>query len=325
MRVEQIEQGGSDGRRQLRGQVRFDDGQTNSLWFEFPDAGPLATPGDAFLTALLPGALGVREGLHIDGAVSAALLDAARDRILPTLVRFHPGYDAVDVTAAESIEASALGPPPEDVAALFSGGLDSSYTLARHRDRLTHLVFARGFDVGLQRTEVLAQVGADLDATARGAGVRLIEVSSRIRPAIYRELQKRVRAGSDRRVRFLLEWAIGCLLTSYGQVLARSIGRLLIAGSWDDRYEGATGSHPEIEPRWSTPTLQIELDGIGPTRIDKARYLADREPELLRRVRVCQARPVQPTNCGHCPKCIRLRMELRVAGSTRRSTRLPTS
>ncbi|MBW2313737.1 MAG: hypothetical protein JRH10_06065 [Deltaproteobacteria bacterium] len=311
MRIEQIEQVAANGKRRVSGRVRFADGQSSGLWFLFPDAGPLTTPADALFAALLPGALGVREDLHIDGAVSADLLAVGRDRILPTLARFHPGYDAIEVTATEPLESSA---PAGGVAALFSGGLDSSYTLARHRDRLTHLVFAHGFDVGLKRTAVLQRVGADLAVTARASGLQLIEVSSRIRPTIYRELQTRIRAKSPVRVRFLLGWGVGCLLTSYGQILSRSIGRLLVAGSWDDRYEGATASHPDIEPRWSTPALQIELDGIGPTRIDKARFLADQEPDLLRRLRVCQSRPVQPTNCGACPKCIRLRMELRVAG-----------
>jgi hypothetical protein len=312
--VDQIEQHAAEGRRRVSGRLRFDDGTTRQPWFEAPDAGPLASPGDVLLSALLPGALGTRENLHLDGAISASMLTAARSRILPTLARFHPGYDPIEVSVAEELEASALPEPADGVAALFSGGLDSTYTLARHREHLTQLVFVHGFDVGLQRTEVLAQVGASLRATARANGLELVEVASRIRPTVYRDFQVRIRAQSETRTRFLLEWGIGCLLVAFGHTLVRSAGRLLIAGSWDDRYEGATASHPDIEPHWSTPQLEVELDGIGPTRIAKARFLADQHPELLRGVRICQARPIQPSNCGRCPKCVRFRMELRVAG-----------
>lgn len=317
MRVTGIRQGESSKRagwRRLECKVGFDDGGTTSLWFEWTGPGLIATPGDAVLAALLPGALAVREDLWIDGAVSAGALAAARERVLPTLVRFHPGYDAIDVRAAETIGEASLLPPADGAALSFSGGLDSSHSLLRHRERLTHLVFAHGLDIGLQWTRVREQVRAQVEATARRFDLELLEVATRIRTRLYREIQDRARARSDQRVRFVLEWSLGCLMVAFGQLLSRTAGRVIVAGSWDEQYTRATGSHPDIEPAWSTPHLAVELDGIGTTRMDKALYLAEHDPELLRGLRICQARPPRPDNCGRCPKCLRLRMELRVAG-----------
>jgi len=312
--IAQSESSAAGGWRRLACRVVFDDGGTSGLWFEWTGPGPVAAAGDALLAVLLPCALAVREDLRIDGAVSAPALATARERVQPTLARFHPGYGPVDIQASDVVDDAALPPPARGVAAFYSGGLDSSYTLTRHRDRITHLGFVHGLDLGMRWKEVRDQARADVAAIASRFDLGMLDVATRIRSGLYREVQRRARACADQRIRFLLEWSLGCLLAGLGQLLSGSAGRLLIAGSWNERYERATGSHPDLEPAWSTPRLAIELDGVGVARPDKALYLAEHDPALLRGLRICQARPLRTDNCGRCPKCLRLRMELRVAG-----------
>jgi hypothetical protein len=317
MRVTRVREGASvevPGGRRVECRVAFDDGTESGLWFERSGPEPVAVPGDVVLAALLPGALAVREDLVIDGAVSSALLATSRERVLPTLVRFHPGYDAIEVRATETRDDATLPPSGPGVALFYSGGLDSSHALARNRERVTDLVFVHGLDLGMRWKDVRQAVLRDVKATAHELDLGLVEVSTRIRTTLYRAIQERARAQSNERVRFILEWSLGCLLAGLGQLLSDRSRSVIVAGSWDDSYRMATGSHPDLEPAFSTPRLHVELDGVGVSRMDKALELAEHAPEWLPRLRVCQARPHRPYNCGRCPKCLRLRMELRVAG-----------
>jgi hypothetical protein len=264
---------------------------------------------------MLSPALALQEDLHVDGPVSSTLLAAARERVLPVLRRFHPGFETVEIHAAEEVGEGAWPAPAGGAVAFFSGGLDSHYTLARNRDALTHLAFVHGFDMGLRDKRVRAEAVEQVREVARAHGLGLLEVWSKVRTEIMRPVARRLRKrGRLESGDFLLEWQFGCQLVAYAQLLAGTAGRALIPGSWNDVYEGATASHPDLEPRWSTPHLRIELDGVTATRPEKAQHLARHVPDRLPTLRVCQARPRVARNCGRCPKCIRLRMELRVAG-----------
>jgi hypothetical protein len=315
MRVEAIEQLAGGGERTVRSEVRFAGGGSLPLWFRASDAGPWPAPGDPLLATMLAPALGLQEDLHIDGPVSAALLAAARERVLPVLQRFHPGFEAVEIHAAEEVEEGHWPEPPRGAVAFFSGGLDSHYTLERNRDALTHLAFVHGFDMGLREKRVRAEVLEQVRAVARAHGLGLVEVWSKVRTEVLRPVARRLRkSGRLKHQDFLLDWQFGCQLVAYAQLLSRTAGRALIPASWDVSYEASTGSHSDLEPGWSTRHLRIELDGAAATRPEKARHLARCAPDRLRTLRVCQARPRVARNCGRCPKCIRLRMELRVAG-----------
>lgn len=315
MRIEGVEQLASGGERTVRSEVRLAGGGSLPLWLRASDAGPWPAPGDPLLATMLAPALALQEDLHVDAPVSRSLLEAARERVLPTLRRFHPGFESVEIHAAEEVEEGNWPAPSGGAVAFFSGGLDSHYTLERNHGSLTHLAFAHGFDIGLREKRARAEALARVRAVARAHGLGLVEVWSKVRTEVMRPVARHLRktgrlAGDD----FLLEWQFGCQLVAYAQLLVRTAGRAVIAASWDAVYERATGSHPDLEPRWSTPHLCIELDGAAATRPEKALHLARHAPERLPTLRVCQARPPSARNCGRCHKCVRLRMELRVAG-----------
>jgi len=314
VRIKGIEQVASGSERTVQSELSLAGGGSLPLWFRATDAGPWPAPGDALLATMLPPALALQEDLHIDGPVSGSLLAAARERILPVLLRFHPGFEAIEIHAAEEVAEGDWPASAGGTVAFFSGGLDSHYTLERNRDRITHLAFAHGFDIGLHERRVRAEILEQVRAVAQGHGLELVEIWSKVRTEVIRPLARQLRRSGRVPGDFLLEWQFGCQLVGYAQLLARTAGRALIAGSWDDVYEGATSSHPDLEPRWSTPHLEIELDGVAASRPEKAQHLARHAPERLPILRVCQARPRAAHNCGRCPKCIRLRMELRVAG-----------
>jgi hypothetical protein len=310
-----VQQAIEGDRRRLSFRAVFGDGGEVPVFHEVADSGPLAAPGDPWLPLLVAPAMALHEDLYVDAPVSRALLDAANERIGPVLARLFPEFARVEIHAAEVVDTSEA-PPTPGTAAFYSGGLDSAWTFARQRERLTHLVFVHGFDLPPSAERARAEVALRVRRLAEENGLELIEMASSARRHFAHAVQARVDALPRPHVNFATERQLGCLLTSFGQALAGRVGRLIFAASWStqERNPVPAGSHPWIEPNWSTPALAIELDAWDLDRVGKAAGLARHRPDLLRTVRVCQARPHRVNNCGRCGKCMRLRLELAIAG-----------
>ncbi len=77
-----------------------------------------------------------------------------------------------------------------------------------------------------------------------------------------------------------------------------------------------TGSHPLLDPLFSTGALEIRHEGADRTRLEKIEAIAAR-PELLAHLLVCHEAPLPGgvLNCGRCEKCVRTMTELAAAGA----------
>jgi hypothetical protein len=111
-----------------------------------------------------------------------------------------------------------------------------------------------------------------------------------------------------------VDCSFGSMLVACCLCLAPPLGRVIVPSSWSGECPGPAGSHPLIEPNWSLPAVRFELDGVEARRIEKVRAIAATEPAAFRRLRVCVRQDSEGLNCGHCFKCVRTQMELRVAG-----------
>jgi hypothetical protein len=72
------------------------------------------------------------------------------------------------------------------------------------------------------------------------------------------------------------------------------------------------GSHPLLDPLWSTATLQFLHDGSEARRLDKLRRIAD-EKLAMKYLRACD-NPSSSGFCGQCEKCLRTMVGLHVIG-----------
>ena len=89
-----------------------------------------------------------------------------------------PVLQEVDVRAPQRDAQRDAG--GDGVAALFSGGVDSWATVIANPD-ITHLVFVRGFDIGVEQTELGDTVEARLRASAAELGLPLVTVQTNLR------------------------------------------------------------------------------------------------------------------------------------------------
>ncbi len=112
------------------------------------------------------------------------------------------------------------------------------------------------------------------------------------------------------------EYAHGALLAAVALLLSPQFARIYVAAS--DAYGMAVklpwGSHPLLDPLWSTELTTIIHDGCEAIRIEKVARIAHSDI-ALRWLRTCWENPNGEYNCGRCGKCLRTMAALRLAGA----------
>ncbi len=262
-----------------------------------PEHGPDAPDCSPFLAGLLLWCLRRDEPLRIEGHVSAQLLGAV-PRATDIIQAFWPGlFSPIDVIA----EPHEPGPRTTVVASFFSRGIDSWFTALTHGDRpydgprLTHLIYVPSVDFMYDEAHVARSKEATA-AAARSIGLAPITVETNLR----------------RHTERFLHWGYyhGAGLASVG--LALGLRRVLLSGAFSYGQLEPEGSHPLLDPLWSTGRTDVVHYGANATRWDKVSYLAD-VPFTLRNLKVCFDANTDG-NCGRCTKCLTTMLMLTAAG-----------
>jgi lipid II:glycine glycyltransferase (peptidoglycan interpeptide bridge formation enzyme) len=266
---------------------------------------------DFLLPLTLPPAMITDSRLKLPGRISSRLLST-----LPLLQdTFHVwgthNWGANFQHVPVDVETQNKGAKPASgVACFFSGGLDSFYALLKNTNKITHLIFVHGFDVTLANRSLRAKASHAAREVAKELGKNLIEVETNLR------------LFSDS----LVDWDQyhGAALASVGLLFQHLFREVLIPSgpSYAELYPW--GSHPLLDPLWSTDLTRFEHYGCEATRVDKAAYISNFEP-AMRWLRVCWVNPSSAYNCGSCEKCRLTMMNLHAAGALGRCRTLPTT
>jgi len=289
------------------------------LWFRvssrFQDG--VTERSDSFLLAMLPVAMALGEELEIKGTVSSRLVFGLRDyqQILHTWWPKH--FSVIDVKYSETFDG-ANRQRPKAVGATFSGGVDSFFTLHRHRGsnevlpeyRLTHCLMIDGFDndVDLGHTGLFKALCDVYEPMLSDQGIQLVVVQTNIQ-----KFRLAAMARSNLHFTFVLP------LVSAAMVLGDLFARFYIPASYQYRNLTPDGSHPMLDHLLSTDTMQIIHDGATASRVEKTIAIAG-WPDTHSRLRVCfQGARYDPQrkifkNCGTCEKCVRTMIPLKAAG-----------
>lgn len=265
----------------------------------------LAENPDAAFAAALPVAMGLASSLVLPAGVSPRLLESA-ESIQAMFATWNPNLRPVEVLADPA-------PPPQvgapgKTAAFFTCGVDSFYTVLSRREEIDAVVYAHGLD--LPRDDPKRElVSAAIQEAAGELGL----------PAI--ELETDVRTFSDP----VCDWEriyTSAALASVGHLLADSFDRILVPATHSYRDLHPTGSHPLLDPLYSSERLRIEhVDAV--TRVAKLEYLVGSEL-AMRSLRVCFQHGGDRLNCGQCAKCVRTMVGLRAIGAAGRCQSLPS-
>jgi hypothetical protein len=279
---------------ELSARVRSEawDRERFTLWYRVPAAlapehGPSAPDCSPFLAGLLLWCLRRSEALRIEGPVSRQLLDNV-PLVTDVYRAFWPGLMSAIEVVAEAQEPAAGEPV---VASFFTRGVDSWYTALTHGQRpydgppLTHLVYIPSVDFMFDETHLARSVEATA-AAASAAGMTPVVVETNLR----------------RHTERFLHWGCyhGAGLASMG--LALGARRVLLPGARSYGFLEPEGSHPLLDPLWSTARTEIVHHGAEATRWDKLTFLAGASL-ALQTLKVCFDENTDG-NCGRCPKCL---------------------
>lgn len=291
--------------------------QAFDLWYSYPaewsDA-VTADRGDPFLAAFLVPAMLLNETLVIDAPVSPKLLEAARTTIQDIICCFDRRARRIAVEAPNGPVADRKDPGGNGL--FFSMGVDSCYSLVKNirdhdasNEAVTHLITVEGFDVYLWESYRFAPMLDSIQQVAMDTSKAVLRVTTNLR-----DLTDRV-----------ADWPRlyhGSALASVALGLGSAMRSVRVAASHTYDRLFPLGSHPLLDPLWSTEHTTVMHDGCEANRLEKLELIAASDV-ILDNLRVCIADQTNDYNCGKCEKCLRTMIGLHVLGALSRCRSLP--
>jgi hypothetical protein len=292
-----VEVGTSSARVELRL-----DGRTHRVSFDA--SVPLFLErSDALVPLALFAGMRHRRPIRVHGPVSARLLENANEA-QAILAAFSDGELARVPVHADAVDVAAEAVP--GTGCFFSGGVDSFYSVLRHRPTISHLIYVHGFDVLVEGTRAVA-ARRGVRAAAGELDLPLVEIDTDLRTV------------TDPYTTWGM--AHGASLAVVALLLQGQVGRAIVPATYAYADLFPWGSHPLLDPLWSTEHLEVVHDGCEATRVEKVAAIAGSDV-ALRHLRVC-TRQYAEYNCGACRKCLGTMVALRLTGSLDRCATLP--
>jgi hypothetical protein len=262
-------------------------------------AGWLDTSGNAWLSSFLLMAATLGERLRIEAPVSPRLL-AAAPHVLRMCSAWWPLAE-VDVDAEPA--PADVAPPGAETLSCFTRGVDSWYAALRLSaadavPSLTGLLYVPDFDRQYA------------PARRREAVRRTREAADRLSLPLLVVLEHDIRELLDP----IMPWDFthGGVLAGTALALGTAVSTLVVPGTHDRAHLPPYGTHPDLDPLWSTERTTIVYDASDVTRTAKVRAVAA-SAIALPRLKVCWEADVDD-NCGRCRKCVRTMLQLAFAG-----------
>jgi hypothetical protein len=277
---------------------------SQDIWFRTTHS-PVTTLADPFVPIALLPAMSQNLRLSIDAPISTCLLRGAM-RVQHLQQFWDKSLSLVELNLQPQPLSDLSDPREKDaVGAFFSGGVDSFYTLKKHRQEITHLIFVHGFDIPLWRKNLRELVASRMRKIALELNLELVEVETNLRQY------------SDRHVGW--EDYHGAAMAAVAHFLAPGFSKIYIPSGYAYAFLFPYGSHPGLDPLWGSQPLELVHDGCEATRFEKIQDLASWN-FALQNLRVCWQLIEGNYNCCHCRKCLWTMAFLRACKALDRAT-----
>jgi hypothetical protein len=331
MRIENLRSEKKGDRARVAATVSWEDCDrpTQEVYFETDEAfaDSLSCNPHAFLVGCIVPAMHYgEERVFLDAEICPEL----REGLITAMSWLRHWYYDPDrqLVRIEAKTRSDLPTPrtPERAGFFFSGGIDSLATLRSNRLNfpLEHPGSIKDgllvYGLEIDEPEAFEHVMSSLSKVARDAGVTLIPVYTN------------VRCLDDDWGFWEYEWQ-GAVFSAIAHAFSQRLTVVSVASSDDIPSLGLVnskmfqplGSHPLIDPNYSSSDLRIRHDGIALSRLDRARLVADWDV-ALQNIRVCNKSERYRSgmlNCGRCEKCVRTMLELLALGALDKTRAFP--
>lgn len=283
----------------VTGIVQYNNGDTEEYWFEIPDAYEPSSSGNPWLAILLPIAATLGEDLDIPFSIDPSLFRGA-ESILRLWAYWRKDIKIISITT-ETIQT--LPDQNRTSASFFSSGVDSMFTVLRRPD-VKNWVTVQGFDMPVSKTEEFLQHCTRLENIAKHYNCKFIPVVTNIRETRWKEAN----------------WELishGAALAAVGLLFENHFHEILVPASYDYTCLDPWGSHPLLDPLFSTVYTKIVHEGTAYTRTEKIKYISE-DKKALSELHVCyrgaDSKGQDSRNCGRCEKCYRTMIALDLLG-----------
>jgi len=259
---------------------------------------------DGYIFGIIFYAMARGEDIHVHGTLSADCMRNLNE-FQDAWTRWKPErYKKIAITASH-IDPMNPGKPNSAIAA-FSGGIDSLFTILRHKKILdtasyplgSTVLMVHGFDIPLDKPSHLEALKErttpfinELDLTIRVIRTNLKEL-----------------ALQDWEDSFMAQLA--CCMHQY----SHQCNYALVGSS--EPYDSLVlpwGSNPVTDHLLSGAAMRIIHDGAGYSRTEKVAEIINHKA-AMKVAKVCWEGAETFTNCGNCEKCIRTQLNFKAAG-----------
>jgi hypothetical protein len=310
VKISSLETKKQDGRIGVWARVCWEDCDQpeKQIFIQTPDVpghGLKADPNAFLVGCIIPALHFGEKRIAIEGQICPFLLEGLETVMALMRIWTKDQYRPLVIEPQKIAENNNLYDPGRHRAAMFySGGIDSIAALRRnilqyprsHPARVQDCFFIHGFDIGGvvargMKYHVFDRGLEAMEKVTSAAGVNTVAVYTNIRHLC------------DERELWLNRF-FGAVLAAVAHGFSSRLDLFFIASSYDFENLEPCGSHPLLDPEYSSYQLRIRHRDANLSRLDKLRIVAGWEPGF-QNFRVCLANVEDRLNCGRCEKCVR--------------------
>ncbi|WDP92616.1 MAG: hypothetical protein HUN04_23990 [Desulfobacter sp.] len=275
-------------------------------------AGGFTANPDAFLVGCLLPALHLGEKrIFVEGEVCPFLKEGIG--VAMNILSHWTGGRYAPIPVEAGTRSAVSAPDAPRAGMVMSGGMDSLAALrlnrlnypTGHPAYVKDSFFLHGFDIGGvvargAKYHVFDRAIKAITKITDDAGTALIPVYTNIRHLCdERELW--------------LDSFFGAVLAAMAHSFASRISLMFIGSSYDIPNLHPCGSHPLLDPEYSSYGLRIRHRDYELSRLEKIKIVSKWDA-AFQNFRVCLANVPDLLNCGKCEKCVRTMTELTALG-----------
>lgn len=283
-----------------------EDKEPFTVWFRTREehADLLSSRAETFVASTLYLAMLRGAKLRVHAPLSPSFLRNL-DEVQAIWSCWHPNSQLIEIEADNESESTLDA--PERAISMFSGGVDSCFTVWRHTQKLCGRralplqtsIMVHGSEIPLNRPEMFERALQRSQNMLSEVNVRLVPLATNLFHTFPPE--------------YIRRW-FGTLLTSSLLLFQESHTTGLIPASFPyNELVLPFATTPLHDPLFSTSRFAIEHDAANSTRVASIKAIASWSG-VLENLRVCNQPEFVDVNCGRCEKCVRTILALRLAG-----------
>lgn len=240
-----------------------------------------------FLAALFLPCMKRGEDILIEGTIPEDFVHSL-PKIMNLAAEWNVGFKKIQIKSAITPENI---PNAAAVGCFFSGGVDSFYSYLKHKDAVTHLISIKSWEIPPEITSISSEAENDnTHQIAATQNLQVITVESNYKEIIEPVLD--------------WEWNLGGNMAAVALLLRNGLKAAYIPSGmrWDQLCP--YGTHPDLDPLWSTETVKVYHDGCEYSRLEKVLHVISKSSLALQYLRVCTHNLKDQYNCNKCFKCV---------------------